>query len=106
MQRRTVGREDEELMRGAWQWAGEAAATHGCGVRVVLHPTTRVGVWEVRAEAAAVVDGRAVRILARYRCEWPSATHQTLAGALMAAQLKLDAILTQPPPLLAPAVVD
>lgn len=88
-----VGKADEELLRGAWEWAGRMEHVHSCRVRVGLYPTHRLGVWQVRASAALVQDGRAVRELARYACEWPTSERSTVAGAIFAALVKLDACL-------------
>lgn len=85
-----VGQADEEMMKGAYDWAGEASSLHRCAVRVVLRTTPRRGVWSVRAQAVDVVEGRAVGVRAQVEIEWPSAHHQTLAGAVLNALMRLD----------------
>jgi hypothetical protein len=97
-----LGRQDEEFLRSAWDWAGEAAAVSGAAVRVCLMPTNRRGVWTLRAEAVEVVGGRAVSICYQHVQEWPSAAHGTLAGALYAALLQLDKRLPEKPDSVAP----
>ena len=82
--------QDEEIMRGAWSWAGDACATHTCSIRVGLVPTGRVGCWEVRAQAVDVVEGRIRAIRLQVAVYWPTAHQQTLAGAVMNALMRLD----------------
>lgn len=85
-----VGRNDEEYMKAAWDWAGEAAVQHNAGVRLSLTPSKRRGVWRLRAQACETVNERAVGIRVQVEVEWPSVTHSTLAGALLAALMQLD----------------
>lgn len=90
MARGKVKPQDEQVMADAWEWASEASSGHGAGVRVVLIPSGRRGVWVVRAEAVDVVDGRARSVRIQVRWEWPHAEYQTLAGAIMNALMQLD----------------
>lgn len=85
-----LGRQDEEFLRSAWDWAADAASISGAAVRLCIVPTNRRGVWTIRAEAVEVVNGKAVAVCYQHRQEWPSAAHGTLAGALYAALLQLD----------------
>lgn len=90
MARGKVTHGDEEQMRGAYDWAGEAGRVHGCAIRLVLLPTSRPGVWLVRAQAVDAVDGRAVRVRVQVALEWPRSEQQTLSGAIMNALMQLD----------------
>lgn len=85
---------DESYLGDTWSWAGELAATHNCGVRVVLLPAGRRGCWTVRLEAVEVVDGRAVAVRAVVKSEYPDASPVTLAGRLFAMAVRLDKALT------------
>lgn len=85
---------DECYLGDAWAWAGEVGSTHNCGLRVVLVPTGRRGVWVVRLEAVEVVDGRATSVRAVVKAEYPDASPVTLAGRLYALSVKLDRELT------------
>lgn len=82
--------QDEEIMRGAWDWAGDACAHHACGIRVALVPATRLGCWKIRAQAVDVVEGRARGVKVQVEVDWPTAHYQSLAGALMNALMRLD----------------
>lgn len=85
-----VGRQDEEYIKAAWEWAAEASALHGAGIRVAMVPGPRKGVWKLRAQAVEVVETRAVGIRVQIEQEWPNATHSTLAGAILALMMQLD----------------
>jgi hypothetical protein len=90
MSKAPVGRADEEFIRSAWDWAGEAAVEHRAGIRVSLVPSKRRGVWQIRAQAVEMVETRAVGIRVQVETEWPTTNHSTLAGAVLAALMQLD----------------
>lgn len=95
MSNRRPGRQDDELLKGCWDWAVEAVDEHEAGVRVVMTPTTRKGIWLLRVQACDVVDGKVVCVKAQHTMEFPGSSHQTLAGAIMAGLLTLDHTLHQ-----------
>jgi hypothetical protein len=85
-----VGRQDEEYIKAAWDWAGEASNLHNAGIRVSMVPGKRRGVWKLRAQAVEMVEVRAVGIRVQVEQEWPNTTHSTLAGAILALLMQLD----------------
>ncbi len=96
-----AARQDEELMLAAWEWAQECMADQDYVVGLAMLPTSRKGVWKIQARAMNQVGGKAVSVAVQVQVEWPSATYQTLAGALFAALHKLNHEMGVPPPLLA-----
>lgn len=90
MTNKRPGRNDDEYLKGAWEWAVDAASGQQVGVRVVMTPTDRRGVWMLRIQACDVVDRRVVCVKLQHTIEFPSASHQTLAGAILAGLLHLD----------------
>ena len=92
-----VGKQDEEYLRGAWEWAGELGSSSPLAVRIVMHPSQRKGVWLLRAEAVSVCEGRVVGVHTQVRAEWPTDRYSTLAGAILALTVQLDHALTLTP---------
>lgn len=84
---------DEEMIRSVWDWAGEMHALYGVGVRVTLAPTKRPGILLLKAQALEMADGKPIGVRVQYTIEWPTSTHQTLAGAVLGAAMHLDHLL-------------
>lgn len=85
-----VWSQEEEYVRGAWEWARELGCGGTLGVRVVLHPSVRKGVWVLRAEVAEVASGRLVRVHSQALMDWPTSQPTSLGGAVLALMVKLD----------------
>jgi hypothetical protein len=78
------GEGDEGFMLAGYDWAGDIGATTGFGVRIVLTPTGRRGVWQARAEAVSSPGEQARRVIAVARIEFPNGRATTLAAAMFA----------------------
>jgi hypothetical protein len=81
---KNAGENDEGFMLAGYDWAGDIGATTGFGVRVVLTPTARRGVWQARAEAVSAPGDQARRVVAIARIEFPNGRATTLAAAMFA----------------------
>lgn len=88
--RKGVGSSDEDVLRTMSSWQADAKKQHGVGVRVLITPTTRTGVWVIRAQALEMADEKPVAVRVQIRQEYPTAQHQTFLGALMNALMQLD----------------
>lgn len=80
MGRNKAAENDEGFLQSAWEWAGDVGQSANLGVRIVLTPTGRQGVWSVKAQAVPVVDGKAVGIHTQVKAEFPNGRASTLAA--------------------------
>lgn len=90
MSNKRPGRNDDEYLKSAWDWASTTAVEQEAGIRLVMTPTSRRGVWTLRVQACDVVDTRVVCVKLQHTIEFPGASHQTLAGAILAGLLHLE----------------
>jgi hypothetical protein len=82
--RNKAAENDEGFLQSAWEWAGDVGQAQNLGVRIVLTPTGRPGVWSVRAQAVLVVDGKAQGVHTQAKAEYPNGRATTLAALVFA----------------------
>jgi len=81
---------DEDYMRQVWEWAAEVQLESGHAVRMAVTPIERKGVFMLRAQVVAVVDGRAIGVYCQVEKQWPDSTRATLTGALCGLLIRLE----------------
>lgn len=78
------------LLRDAWEWADDAARLHGLSTSVLLLPTTRKGIWKVRATVVPVEHLSVVMGPHAYQTEYPGPVARSLASTIFQAMVQLD----------------
>lgn len=89
------GGQEEEFLRSAWTVIRETEKSHDVSVDLELVPQQQTGVFLIYLIATDMMSGSGFyRPIARERRAFPNANNGTLAGAIFAATLQLDALVT------------
>ena len=91
--RNTAADSDEGYLATVYEWSGDMAQEHMVGVRFVLTPTDRHGVWKIRVEACHVVDKTALGVVCQVPREFPNGRSATLAATMFSMIAELSRVL-------------